>query len=76
MAGGFAGSFSWLIGYPIDIIKTQIQVSSDKVAPTIMQILTLEYRKHGMSYFFRGLSPTLIRAFPVNAVTLASFDLI
>ena len=22
IAGGFAGSFSWLIGYPIDIIKT------------------------------------------------------
>ena len=24
MAGGLAGSFSWLIGYPIDIVKTQI----------------------------------------------------
>jgi hypothetical protein len=22
VAGGFAGSFSWFIGYPIDIIKT------------------------------------------------------
>ena len=24
VAGGFAGSFSWFVGYPIDIIKTQI----------------------------------------------------
>ncbi len=24
IAGGLAGSFSWLIGYPIDIVKTQI----------------------------------------------------
>jgi hypothetical protein len=22
IAGGLAGSFSWLIGYPIDIVKT------------------------------------------------------
>jgi len=22
VAGGLAGSFSWLIGYPIDIVKT------------------------------------------------------
>ena len=24
VAGGLAGSFSWLIGYPIDIVKSQI----------------------------------------------------
>ncbi len=35
IAGGLAGSFSWLIGYPIDIVKTQIQVSTTDVAPTI-----------------------------------------
>ncbi|TNV77046.1 hypothetical protein FGO68_gene14896 [Halteria grandinella] len=76
MAGGLAGSFSWFIGYPIDIVKTQIQVSTEKVAPSISQVLRRGYAEQGIGYFFRGLSPTLIRAFPVNAVTLASFDML
>jgi solute carrier family 25 carnitine/acylcarnitine transporter 20/29 len=39
-----------------------------------MEVFRRGYREQGMGYFFRGLSPTIIRAFPVNAVTLASFD--
>ncbi|TFK48487.1 mitochondrial carrier [Heliocybe sulcata] len=32
------------------------------------------YRMEGLSVFFRGLSPTLIRAIPVNMVTFATFE--
>lgn len=74
MAGGMAGSFSWLVGYPLDIVKTIVQASTTKEAPTIRQVLATGYREQGLKYFFRGLTPTIVRAFPVNAATLASFD--
>ncbi|KAH9479288.1 Solute carrier family 25 member 47-B [Psilocybe cubensis] len=32
------------------------------------------YREEGIGVFFRGLSPTLIRAIPVNMVTFAMFE--
>ncbi|KAG2021027.1 carnitine/acyl carnitine carrier [Coprinopsis cinerea AmutBmut pab1-1] len=32
------------------------------------------YRSEGVGVFFRGLSPTLIRAIPVNMVTFATFE--
>ncbi|KAJ2916248.1 hypothetical protein MD484_g4169, partial [Candolleomyces efflorescens] len=32
------------------------------------------YRNEGIGVFFRGLSPTLIRAIPVNMVTFATFE--
>jgi hypothetical protein len=49
-------------------------VSTQAKAPTIKEVFVSEYKIHGAKYFFRGLTPTLVRAFPVNAVTLASFD--
>jgi len=33
-----------------------------------------KYKLHGYKYFFRGLSPTVLRAFPVNAICLTTFD--
>jgi hypothetical protein len=38
-------------------------------------IIREKYKKHGYAYFFKGLTPTVIRAFPVNAISLATFDL-
>ena len=40
------------------------------------EIFMRRYREYGMKYFFKGLYPTLLRAFPVNAAVLASFDYI
>jgi hypothetical protein len=34
------------------------------------------YQKHGIRYFFRGIAPTLLRAVPVNAVTLYVWEVL
>ena len=75
-SGGWAGVFSWLMLYPFDIVKTHIQLSKDAETPKIAHVFKRQYREHGASYFFRGLKPTLVRAYPVNALTLSSFDYI
>ncbi|KAF8159263.1 carnitine/acyl carnitine carrier [Crassisporium funariophilum] len=41
---------------------------------TIWSTIVHSYRAEGFGVFFRGLSPTLIRAVPTNMVTFAAFE--
>ncbi|KAH8104278.1 carnitine/acyl carnitine carrier [Phellopilus nigrolimitatus] len=41
---------------------------------TTLSTIVHSYRTEGMSVFFRGLSPTLIRAIPVNMATFGVFE--
>ena len=71
--GGVAGQAAWGICYPFDIAKTEIQCTTDRTL-TMRDAFVRGYRREGLRYFFKGLSPTLQRAFIVNAVTLPVFD--
>ncbi|CAH0554645.1 unnamed protein product [Brassicogethes aeneus] len=71
MAGGVAGMVSWTITYPVDVIKSRFQI--DGVTNTkytgVFDCLKKSVQSEGISILFRGLTPTIARAFPVNAVT-------
>ncbi|KAE9405381.1 mitochondrial carrier [Gymnopus androsaceus JB14] len=41
---------------------------------TVWSTIVNSYRSEGIQVFFRGLSPTLIRAIPVNMATFATFE--
>ncbi|CAH1973481.1 unnamed protein product [Acanthoscelides obtectus] len=66
-AGGVAGVFTWLISYPADVLKTRMQV--DSRYKSSYDCLKKSLKADGVACLFQGLTPTLIRAFPVNAVT-------
>ena len=70
---GVAGQLSWICSYPFDIIKTEIQCSVDRKL-SIKEVVVLGYRDAGYAYFFKGLSPTLVRGFLTNAVALPAFE--
>ncbi|KAI1305259.1 Mitochondrial basic amino acids transporter [Halotydeus destructor] len=70
LAGGLAGQVSWVIVYPIDVAKTRIQCFPDKYK-TVVQTLRRSCAEESWRVLFKGLSPALIRAFPVNGVTFA-----
>ncbi|XP_063699748.1 mitochondrial basic amino acids transporter [Culicoides brevitarsis] len=71
MAGGLAGVFSWLVSFPIDVIKTRMQVDGFNATTqykSYWDCLQKSYKSEGWRLFTRGLGSTLIRAFPMNAV--------
>jgi solute carrier family 25 carnitine/acylcarnitine transporter 20/29 len=69
-AGGVSGVVSWLVTYPFDILKSIIQI--DKRNPTLTQreayILLKNQPDYSTKRLFKGLGPTLTRAFYSNAV--------
>lgn len=75
LAGGVAGSLSWAIVYPIDLIKSRIQalpLDCNKNERSIMQIGKTILQESGWKALYRGFGITVVRAFPVNAVILTT----
>ena len=88
VGGGIAGVMSWLFTLPIDCLKTIVQAPAersekDKVPHKfteprrpVMEIAKAGYKSNGISFFFRGVKPTLIRAFFVNAGVFVGYELL
>ncbi|KAI8907469.1 mitochondrial carrier domain-containing protein [Powellomyces hirtus] len=65
LSGGMAGMVNWTVAIPIDTVKSRFQSSgaSGSLGACFRQILA----EGGIPALFRGLGPTLIRAFPASA---------
>jgi solute carrier family 25 (mitochondrial carnitine/acylcarnitine transporter), member 20/29 len=76
LAGGLAGVASWLSTFPLDVMKTRMQSTSrrDTAYRSTLSTLAHCYREGGPRVLFAGLTPTLVRAVPVNMVTFATFE--
>lgn len=78
-AGGLAGVASWVVCYPQDVIKSRLQ--ADGVGgvyryKNALDCLLKSYRLEGGKMFTEGFNCALLRAFPVNAATLATFSVL
>ncbi|XP_029053401.1 mitochondrial basic amino acids transporter-like isoform X1 [Osmia bicornis bicornis] len=71
LAGGIAGSVSWTISYPLDVIKSRIQAIDGHRYTGMIDCLKKSVKTEGYGCLYRGLSSTILRAFPTNAVTFA-----
>ncbi|EMD39377.1 hypothetical protein CERSUDRAFT_113021 [Gelatoporia subvermispora B] len=80
LSGGVAGVAGWIVTFPFDVVKTRMQSIQEPVAghpySSTWSTIVASYRSEGLRVFFHGLSPTLIRAIPVNMVTFATFETI
>jgi solute carrier family 25 carnitine/acylcarnitine transporter 20/29 len=77
-AGGLAGVSSWVVTYPIDFVKSRIQadgVNSRPMYTGAIDCIKKTYRSEGYRAFFRGMNASLLRAFPVNAVTFVTVEI-
>lgn len=71
MAGGLAGTFSWLVSFPVDVVKSRLQVDGIDGKPKYngaIDCMKKSFAAEGWRFFTRGLNSTLMRAFPMNAV--------
>lgn len=78
MAGGLSGVFSWVGAYPIDVVKTRIQTDGflgPKQYNSTIDCFVKSYQQEGMAAFTRGLTSTVLRAFPTNAATFLTVSL-
>ncbi|KAG2180019.1 hypothetical protein INT43_003806, partial [Umbelopsis isabellina] len=116
LAGGLAGTISWASIYPLDVVKSRMQMQivqprhdsssshsyqavpqqsrkyssiSTATTSTVNPIssanipyrstwdcIVRSYRTEGLGVFVRGMGPTVLRAFPVNAVTFWVYEVV
>ena len=77
---------SWVATYPFDVCKTFLQNNEgseafidtgafrDEKNPTTLEVAIYLYQQFGISVFFDGLTPKLIRASVNHSVTFAIFN--
>jgi solute carrier family 25 carnitine/acylcarnitine transporter 20/29 len=76
LAGGTAGVVQWLPPfYWFDVIKSRMQTSNKGVYKGIYHCAETLYREEGYNVFFRGLSPALMRAFPLHAIIFVCYEI-
>jgi hypothetical protein len=77
MAGGMAGVVSWTVTMPMDVVKSHVQSQrwdGPRSERAWLPVARRGFAKEGMSYFFRGMAPALLRAFPVSAVVFSVYE--
>jgi len=77
VAGSVAGVATWVSCYPIDVVKTAQQTmpaNTPKSQLRAMAVARSIYSTDGVKGFFRGITPTVLRAIPSNAVTFLVYE--
>ncbi|KAJ1964814.1 hypothetical protein GGI12_001182 [Dipsacomyces acuminosporus] len=79
LAGGICGVVSWLLIFPVDLTKStmQSQVLKPKDAQLFAnswQCVCNIYKRMGFSGLYRGVSVSLIRAFPLHGLNFVVYE--
>ncbi|KAI0357627.1 mitochondrial carrier [Trametes cingulata] len=80
LASGSTGGIAyWLACYPLDVVKSRVQLRATPPEGTPVQYIAREIKlvisESGVSGLFRGLTPSLLRSIPAAASTFAAFEL-
>lgn len=73
LAGGLAGCGFWIVGYPVDSVKSRIQVKATDTG-SLARVVVQMLRTEGIGSFYKGLSTALIRSFPANAALFLAYE--
>ena len=70
--GGMAGVCFWTCIFPLDVIKSRIQVRG--IQGNVLSVGANILKSEGITAFYRGLSPALVRTFPANAGLFLAYE--
>ena len=79
LCGGTAGIVSSLVTFPIDVVRRRLQISAIHaenagIRPTATGIAADLFRSQGVSGFYRGLTPELMKVVPMVGITFGTFE--
>lgn len=72
-AGGCAGGVAWFQVMPFDVVKSRLQANRQD-ARNAWQLVKVIGEQEGLAGFYKGLGPTVLRGFLVNAVILSVYS--
>lgn len=76
-AGGTGGITGWFLTYPPDVVKTRVQLSTSQSSSFdggFWRYGREIWAKEGYRAFFRGVTPCLLRALPVNGFGFLAYE--
>ncbi|KAF9102675.1 hypothetical protein BGX27_010912 [Mortierella sp. AM989] len=76
-AGGLCGVFSWLVVFPIDLVKSVVQKEVLVTNPRYSGALDCAkdiIRREGVRGLYRGLSVTCYRAMPIHSLNFLVYE--
>jgi len=78
LAASSAGIAGWFFTYPFDVARSNIirDWQSRRFSGSMFPALAQLYREGGIRCLYAGLTPTMVRAVPVAAVTLTTYDMV
>ncbi|CAO3675051.1 unnamed protein product [Rhizopus microsporus] len=77
LAGGICGIMCWIVVFPLDLVKSLIQKEILHPFPkykSTKQCVQEIYQRNGIAGFYRGISVTLIRAFPIHSLNFLVYE--
>jgi len=75
-SGAFAGVCFWFAVFPIDVIKTKMQIDNfeNPQYKNMRDCIKQTYKSQGFGGFWKGLMPCLVRAVPVNGGSFVAYN--
>ena len=74
VAGAVSGSLSWILVFPLDVMKSMYQKQVLYHHQTVTSLFLSRYREMGFLGFYRGLSMQLIRSVPVHSINFFVYE--
>lgn len=77
-AGGIAGCVSLGMVHPVDVVKARIQalpIDAPASERSALRVMSTGFAKEGGSFFLRGFTASMLRAFVINAFTFGGVEL-
>lgn len=74
VAAGSAGMVGWLPCYPVDVVKSQMQIVPQGTYRTWLHCMHALHRREGVRGMYKGLMPCITRAFPAYAAQFLLFE--
>jgi len=74
MAAGLGGAICWIPCFPIDVVKSHMQVAPSGSYRSTLHAVAAVYRMRGLSGFWKGITPCAVRAYPAYAAQYIAYE--